>query len=93
MTLVLVGVIILAVWWAHHYQPEPPSVPTVPPVPVKRERPPHRPHWIAEIRVGKFKSPKQVKVEATTEAEAVMKLITPPHSFHPRDIGLLKRMR
>jgi len=91
MTLVLVCAFLLSVWWAHRYQPEPPSVPTAPPLP--KEKPSRRPSWIAEIRVGKFKPPKQVKVEATTEAEAVMKLITPPHSFHPRDIGLLKKCR
>jgi hypothetical protein len=91
MTLVLVCVIILAVWWTHHYQPEPPSVPTAPPV--KKVRPPRRPTWVAEIRMGKFKPPKLVKVEANSEAEAVMKLISQPHSFNPRDIGLLKPMR
>jgi hypothetical protein len=68
----------------------PPPVPTAPTPKVKR---PRRPHWIAEIRAGKFKAPRIVKVEAESEGEAIMKLMTHPHNFDPRDVGSLRKGR
>ena len=67
--------------------------PPVPAAPTPKAKRPRRPHWVAEIRAGKFKAPRLVKVEAETEGEAVMKLMIHPHNFDPRDIGSLRKGR
>jgi hypothetical protein len=88
MVLALVCIVIglMIAHWPYQY--EPPSVPTAPPF--LEEDEPCRPHWIAEIRVGKHKPPRKITVEAETEAQAVMKLMTPPWSFSLKDIQTLR---